>query len=108
MVAPAKFRKPITAGKDFNFFFEDTISLSEFGDADGYANFLTGVRGPAVSFYIKNTGANVLEVSFNGNTLHGRIEAGTERFYPNRGVFKFWFRAPSGSSTVEVEGWAVA
>jgi hypothetical protein len=95
----------ITKGADFNFFHADTVDNAGFTE-DPY---IPGVRGPSHSFYIRNTGGQTLEYSFNGNTLHGRITATQdERFFPNRSISKIWFRAPAGSTTVEVEGWASA
>lgn len=95
----------VTRGADFNFFHEDTVANADFTE-DPY---IPGVRGSSHSFYIRNTGGQDLEYSFNGLTLHGRITAAQdERFFPNRSISKIWFRAPSGSTTVEVEGWTNA
>jgi len=105
MVFPDPDNK-ITYGKRFNFFFDGTAAGAAFPIK---ADFLTKVRGPSVSFYIRNTGGNTLEYSFNGNHLDGRITAAqAERFFPNRSISKIWFRNVGGSTTVEVEGWVVA
>jgi len=96
---------PITAGIDFNRFFEATVSSGSFlAEAD--TNLL--IRGPSLHFYITNTGANPVEFSFNGTTLHGRVAASSERLFPFRRVSKVWLRVPSGSTTVEIEAWATA
>lgn len=98
----------ITRGANFNFFGEATISLTDFGDADGDANMLVGVRGPSLSFFIKNTGSNTLEYSFNGTDLAGRLITNTERFFPFRRISKIWFRSVGGATDVEVEAWATS
>lgn len=99
-------RTPIIVGKDSNFFFTDTIASATFGNEDGYSNMVTAVRGPAVSFYIVNGSGGEIEYSFNGNAIHGRLAASSERFFPNRGIFKIWFRVTGSSSVIHVEGWA--
>ena len=96
---------PITDGVDFNRFFEATITSTTFqSDADT----LLLIRGPSLHFYIRNGSVNELEFSFNGNTLHGRILANSERLYAFRRVSKIWFRAPGGNVDVEVEAWATS
>lgn len=97
---------PITSGIDFNRFAEVAVTSSTF---DGYsADVLLLIRGPSLSFYIRNSGSNSVEYSFNGNTLHGRIPSNSERFFPRRRVSKVWLRVRAGSTTVEIEAWATA
>lgn len=95
---------PITSGVDFNRFLTASVSNTAFNtDAD----MLLMIRGPSLHFYINNTGAAILEYSFNGETVHGRLAATSERLYSFRRVSKIWFRSP-GSTTVEVDAWATA
>lgn len=95
---------PITDGVDFNRFIEATVTGAVFPtDADA----LLLIRGPSISFYMKNTGGDPVEYSFNGNTVHGRLAAGAERFFPFRRVSKIWLRS-AGPAVVEIEAWAVA
>jgi len=105
MVAPAKYRKTIDNGYDFNYYESFSISRTDFGDADGYANAYISLRGPVMSFYLVNSGGNPIEVSYNGNTLHSVIPANTTRLYSFRRISKIWFRAPSGTSTIDIEAW---
>ena len=106
----AKFNnsKPIVDGKDYNFYEQLNVSNVDFLDSneDGYAFVYVTIRNPGINYYIQNAGANPVEVSYNGNTLHGHIPAGITRSYLNRGVVKMWFRAPSGSTVVRIEAWA--
>lgn len=105
MVAPAKLRLPITEGFDFNYHEVFSITLTAFGDSDGYANVYIPLKGPVMSFYLINTSGNVVEFSFNGNTFHGSLAGNSERLYQFRRVSKIWFRAPSGTVTVSLEAW---
>lgn len=95
-----------TTGADFNFFDEGTVTNTAFEDDE---TFLAGVRGSSFNFYIRNTGSQNLEYSFNGVHVHGRITSTQdERFFPDRSISKVWFRAPAGSTTYEIEGWVKA
>ena len=105
MVAPAKYRLPITQGVDSNYYEFFTVTSPTFGDTDGYANVFIPLRGSVMSFYIINTSGNVVEYSFNGNTTHGRLAGNTERVYQFRRVSKIWFRAPAGTTTVILDAW---
>lgn len=95
---------PITDGVDFNRFITVSVTSAVF-QTNADAQLL--IRGPSISFYMKNTGAADIEYSFNGSTLHGKLPTNTERFFPYRRVSKIWFRA-AAPSTVEIEAWAVA
>ena len=94
----------ITSGIDFNRFLEASVSNAVFNIE---ADMQLLIRGPSLHFYIKNGSGAVLEYSFNGTTLHGRLIASEQRLYSFRRVSKIWFRSP-GSTTVEVEAWATA
>ncbi len=64
---------PITDGVDFNFFQKVIVTNTTFGvGADGYAaDVLILLRGNVIGFTLVNEGSEVVEYSFNGNTLHG-------------------------------------
>ena len=96
-------KSKITAGIDFNRFFEITVNNAAF-HAEVDVQLL--IRGPSLHFYIRNTGVSSVEFSFNGNTVHGRLAPNSERLYPFRRVSKIWFR--SAGTTVEIEAWATA
>ncbi len=95
---------PITQGKDFNFYQEVTVTNASFPhDADVEFNF----RGQQSFSLVIESGTRV-EYSFNGNTLHGSLVAGTATeaiMFDNRRVSRIWFRTTS-TSTVRVEAWA--
>ena len=65
-------RGPITDGVDFNFFKKVVINRTTFGGVDGYdADVFITIRGSLAAFTMVNYGPEIVEYSFNGNTLHG-------------------------------------
>jgi len=59
-------------------------------------------------FKLKNTGASIIEYSFDGSNLGGTLNPADntiERFFEDRMATKIWFRSPVSSGTVETEGW---
>jgi hypothetical protein len=104
-------RGPITRGADFNFFEKLEVTNTTFGDPnDGYqADIIISLRGPLKTLFLVNEGSEVIEYSFNGNTLHGDLTPGTPTAalsFDNRPVSKMWFRVAGGSSIIRVEAWA--
>lgn len=116
--------KPITYGKDYNFYKEITVSSSVFGGdtaPDGYSttdgydcNAFIWFPTQGVMFLNQGlTSSQVVEVSFNGNTLHDVLDPTQPSkaiVYDNRVISKIWFRIRSGSSgpvTVSIRAWAV-
>ena len=96
---------PVTSGLDHNFFKKVTVTSENFvNDADALIT-VKYVR----QFSFVNEGADVIQYSFNGNTLHGDLTPGTPTaaiIFDNRPVTKIWFRLTgSGSSVVRVEAW---
>ena len=90
-----------TAGKDFNYFKEITISgLTDFPSvAQAFAKF----RGARRMMFVCTDGA--VEYSFNGNTLHGSMDTTKASAILNFGTRmedKIWFR---GTGTVQVHIW---
>jgi len=98
--------KPILLGKDFNYFAKVTPADVAFPE-DSQVEF--NFRGQQ-NFSMVNEGANVVEYSFNGNTLHGDLTPGTPTaaiFFDNRRIPGIWFRVPAGlATTIRVEAWA--
>ena len=98
--------KPITLGKSFDFFEKVTVSVVDFPE-DSQITF--NFRGQQ-TLSIVNESANVVEYSFNGNTIAGDMTPGTPTaaiFFDNRRVSAIWFRVPSGvASLIRVEAWA--
>jgi len=97
---------PTTQGKDFNFFQKVTVNNANFphNNEDIAINF----RGQ-VSFSLVNEGTEVIEYSFNGNTLHGDLTPGTPTaaiFFDNRRISRIWFRTTVPGQVVRVEAWA--
>jgi hypothetical protein len=114
-------------GRDYNFFRRVAVSNTTFGvNIDGY---LPGVDGyypdviitfPTVNggviFTTLESGADIVEYSFNGNTVHGELIPGATSdrrnlvFY-HRNVSTIWFRVKSGSTgpiDIIVEAWSGA
>lgn len=102
-----------TAGKDFNFFEKVDVNWSAFGSGapDGYASDLFIQFNP-VALMLVNEGSGVVEVSFNGTTVHTELDSASSitkslTFY-NRAVNGIWFRVKTGSSgpiKVSVQAW---
>lgn len=109
--------KPITFGKDHNFYKEVTVTSSVFGGDDGYSttdgyDSNVFIWFSAATIILLNKGTGVIEYSFNGNTLHGELDGSASSLtkmltFNNRMVSKIWFRVKSGGSqTVAVQSWA--
>lgn len=106
-------------GTDFNFYNSTAVSWTQFGASDGY----TTVDGYGPDLFIKfstqgvmftnETTGQVVEYSFNGNTVHGVLDgaaASTTRSvtFNNRVVSLIWFRLRSGSAgpaTITTTAW---
>ena len=110
MVIPINAYPKNTKGVDFHKFTRVTVDGYEFNEdgADVVFNFRTG---GFLSFSLVFEGTGRIEYSFNGNTVHGDMTAGTPTaamFFDNRPVFAIWFRLVSGDGgPVRVEGWRV-
>ena len=107
-----------THGKDFNFFQKVTVSAVTFGggSVDGYQpDLLITFSTQGLIFNIEGSGSNVVEYSFNGNTVHGELTqptagARTTLTFNNRVESLIWFRVKSGSTgpiTISVEAWSI-
>jgi hypothetical protein len=59
----------------------------------------------------KTLGTNVVEYSFNGNTVHGELDPllpSRGLMFDNRSIGTIWFRVKSGSAgpvTIRVDAW---
>lgn len=98
----------IDNGKDFNFFAKVTIANAAFSPVS--SDLTVAFRGKT-GFLIMNEGSGVVEISYNGNTVHGEFDSTkdskTQKF-ENRYVSKIWFRLKSGSACVmQVQVWNV-
>jgi len=97
---------PITYGKDDSFFDQLTFANTTFKQK---ADVVVNVKY-VDSFYMINTGDEVIQYSFNGTDVHGDMTPGkgSEALsFSNRRVDHIWFRSPSGNSaSVSVGGWA--
>lgn len=99
-----------TQGKDFNFFKKLDISATSFSDSPD-----TAITFPNYGLILTNEDAStdVIEYSFNGNTVHGELVPGTtspsrQMTFLNRQVCLIWFRVKPGSSgpiTVRIDAW---
>lgn len=106
-----------TQGVDFNFFQKLVVSAATFGggSVDGYQpDMIIKFPTQGVIFNVQGVGgANVIEYSFNGTTVHGELSqvSASNRYFltfNNREISMIWFRVQSGSSsaTVTVEAWS--
>lgn len=107
-----------TKGKDFNHFQKIAVNWGSFGggsnDGQGPDVVIT-FSTQGVIFHTEGTNGTtqVIEYSFNGNTVHGElIPAGNRATltFNNRKVSLIWFRLKSGSTgpvTCSVEAWSI-
>lgn len=104
----------ITNGRDFNFFEKLQVSTTTFGgdSVDGYQpDMVITFPTYGLILHTEDSGSNIIEYSFNGNTVHGELIPGTGRSTPtfiNRQVSLIWFRVKTGSTgpiTISVEAW---
>jgi len=88
----------------WNYFDEVTVDVAVFPSAP-QVNFEFLSQG----FSFLNTGANIVEYSFDGDIVHGNLnpsDASAGLVFDNRVESKVWFRYVGGASTVRVEAWA--
>ena len=103
-----------TQGRDFNFFKKFSVTSTTFGTGalsdqpDGIITFPTsGI------IFSNETAGQVVEVSFNGNTVHCELDGtvgSTSRqlTFLNRSVSMMYFRVKSGSAgpiSIRIEAW---
>ena len=103
-----------TKGRDYNFYQIATITATTFGGGtdDGYQPSMF-IRFPSYGLIFTNeTSGQIVEYSFNGNTIHGQLDgtatSNTRNItFLNRQVSAIWFRVKSGSSSavVSVTAW---
>jgi hypothetical protein len=98
-----------TQGKDFNFYNRTSVSSATFSDTPDliitFANY--GL------IFTNETSAQIIEVSFNGNTVHCELDGtatSTTRIlkFLSRQVSMIWFRVKSGSAgpaTITTTAW---
>lgn len=87
----------------WNYFNEVTVNETSFPD-DPQVNFHFNSQG----FSFLNRGAQIVQYSFDGTTVHGDLNPGDnskERIFDIRVECKVWFKVASGSSAVRVEAW---
>jgi hypothetical protein len=108
-----------TVGRDFNFFQKLSVDWSTFGGGsvsgqqpDMIITFPTQtVLFTNLSLADGYTNSNVIEYSFNGQTIHGELGSSFENVFltfSNRVVSTIWFRVQSGSTSpliVSVQAW---
>ena len=109
-------------GRDFNYYSSTSVSWTQFGAPDGYT--VEDGYGPdlVITFptygviMTNETDGQIVEYSFNGNTVHGVLDGentpvvSTTRSvtFLNRQVALIWFRLKSGSAgpaTITVTAW---
>jgi len=111
---PFKITK--TQGRDYNFFQKVTVTWNQFGGGatDGYSPdcIITLPSSFSSLWLINETGSTVVEVSYNGYTVHDELNPtilpqGAQ--YLNRpGCSLIWLRLKTGASaTVSIRAWGV-
>lgn len=102
-----------TQGKDFNFFTKITITSGTFGgtSGDGTSPDIIIPFSTQGLMLLNEDAAAVVEVSFNGNTVHDELNPTLPSkgvSYDNRVASLVWLRLKSGSSAVvSVRAWSI-
>lgn len=105
--------KKNTKGRDYNFFEKIDVNWAEFGEnsVDGEQPDMV-ITFPTQSIMLLNEAdAGIVEYSFNGNTIHGELDAEKASkglVFDNRVASPIWFRLKSGSTgpiTIRVDAW---
>lgn len=113
----------LTYGYAHNYFNKIEVTWTDFGGGavDGYQpDMIINLLEPTQTVIFNNvstlttaTGTQVLEYSFDGNTVHGELASNNfnvREVFENRVISTIWFRIQTGSSgpiTVSVEAWGV-
>jgi hypothetical protein len=110
---------PITKnqGRDYNFFQKVSVNWAAFGggQTDGYSPDAV-ITFSTQGFQFINLGSggtNVVEYSFNGNTVHGELNPTTgsvNLLFDNRVASLIWFRLQAGSSgpvVISIQAWGI-
>jgi hypothetical protein len=102
-----------TQGKDFNFFTKITITSGTFGATSGDGkspDVIIPFSTQGIMLLNEDTAA-VVEVSFNGNTVHDELNATLPSrgvVYDNRVASLIWLRLKSGgSAVVSIRAWSI-
>lgn len=95
----------IVNGRDYNFYRSQTFSNTTFANtADYVITFPT-----AGVIFINESGSGIIEYSFNGNTVHGKLDGAStvtkSLTFLNRVISPIWVRVVSGSCVFTVHGW---
>lgn len=103
-----------TQGHDYSYYARITVNWTTFGgsSADGYSPDLIIPFSTQGILLLNETDATVIDVSYNGNTLHDQLNGATTS--PTRGIaYDFrtqslvWLRISTGVSAVfSIRAWA--
>lgn len=107
-------------GKDFNFYQVVPVNWYQFGSPDGYTiedgygpDIVITFTTQGLSFINFGTAAdNIVEYSFNGNTVHGDLTPYTSSaslVFDNRIISCIWFRLKAGATgpvNIRIEAWS--
>ncbi len=102
-----------TIGHDYNFYNKLAVSATTFGGGSvsgQQPDFILPFTTQGVMFL--NEGTGVVEVSFNGNTVHAELDStkpSVSLTFDNRVVSMMWLRVKSGSTgpiNVSIYAWA--
>ena len=96
---------PITAGKDFYFFYYAPVAEAAFPTAPQIIINFRGMQNLIIS--VEGSTGNKIDYSFNGGTIHGNLIVGQSSQIinlPNHPAKKIWLRSSSGA-TIRCEAW---
>ncbi len=96
---------PITAGKDFYFFYYASVAESAFPTSPQIIINFRGMQNMILS--IEGGATNKIEYSMNGVTVHGNLIVGQQSAkldLQNHPAKKIWLRSATGA-TIRCEAW---
>jgi len=96
---------PITAGKDFYFFYYSAVPDATYPSAPQIVINFRGMQNMILS--IEGSSTNKIDYSFNGTTTHGNLIVGQQSAIinlPNHPAKKIWLKSASGA-TIRCEAW---
>jgi len=104
----------ITNGRDYNFYQKVSVVATDFGlnAVDGQQPDIIIPFPTQTVMFLNEDSTNVVEYSFNGNTVHGELDPSKPSkglTFDNRSLSLVWFRVKSGSTSpvvIRIDAWS--
>jgi len=90
-----------TRGRDFEYF--KVVTVNGVADFPVKPQATITIKGPIKMMFVCRSGT-LVEYSFNGTTVHGRISAGEQFNFGTRGQDKIFVK---GTGEIDVHAWHI-